>query len=165
MSYSDSRNLLTNKELKYYYKEYIKQRDYHRDDGSGVHDTPGGSILDSSLISATKLQKYNIKVIDMGDFKQVYIYNDIKTKSTKVSFDDSDLIDKSNFIDFDKWQIKKLEKSDEEKIKKVEEKNITRTRINLQRLVKANINNCKTWITLTFDINKNKDIDINDVII
>ena len=55
MSFSDSRKYLTEKELRYYYKEYIKQRDYKRADGSDVvHDTPGGSILDSSLISQTK---------------------------------------------------------------------------------------------------------------
>lgn len=164
MSFSDSRKYLTEKELRYYYKEYIKQRDYSRADESDVvHDTPGGSILDSSLISQTKLQKYNIKVIDMGDFKQIYIYDDTKYKSNKVVFDDSDLIKKSKFVDFDKWQEEQLNKSKKEKKKIIENKNITRTRINIQRLVKANINNCNTWITLTFDINKNKDIDITDV--
>ena len=118
MSFSDSRKFLTNKELRYYYKEYIKQRDYKRADGSDVvHDTPGGSILDSSLISQTKLQKYNIKVIDMGDFKQIYIYDDTKYKSNKVVFDDSDLIKKSKFVDFDKCQEEQLNKSKKEKKK------------------------------------------------
>lgn len=163
-SHSDSRNLLTESQLKYYYKDYAKIRDYEKHDERGACDTLGSvALLDSSLISATKYTKYNIKVIDCGDFKQVYLYNNEMYKSNKVPFDDTDLIKKSKYIDFDTWEKEQLTKSKEEKNKTIEEKNITRTRINIQRLVKANINNCKTWITLTFDTNKNKDIDINDV--
>lgn len=109
------------------------------------------AILDSSLISPTFYSKgksqYDIKLIDLGDYMQVYVFD--KTK-TKVSEDKKD-------FDLNLSKSKKIEleqKNDTPKINdKIELKNIMRSKLSCQRLAKANINDWQTFITLTFKDN------------
>ena len=148
--HSRSVNVLTSKEEEYYKKRYFHYRDYEGTDG---RDTPGCTILDSSLIIQTKLKKYDVKVIDCGDYKQVYFYNKKFYKSMNQPFDDLELSKKRN----EKEIIRKSRGLSE-----IEERNIVRSKLQVQRLIKSNMHLFKTFITLTFDQNKN-DIDINDI--
>lgn len=52
----------------------------------GLHEPQ--SILDSNLIVATTIKKYDIKVVDCGDYLQIYYYHETKIKKEK---DNSDL--------------------------------------------------------------------------
>ena len=115
----------------------------------GMSDTPGGSLLDSSLIikyndlvytqQVNKL--YNCKMIRCGDYVQLYFYEKSLMKKKK-GFE--------KVVDIENELIK------EENIKRLGEKqfveyrNIQRAKLNLQRLVKANEKVFKTFITLTF---------------
>ncbi len=100
-------------------------------------------LLDSSLISTTKLKKYYLKVIDCGKYKQVYYYDRLKIKND------------SSYEKYKKIDTTYLYKKENIKRKKekqlIELKNINRSKFKLQRLVKANEEEFKTFITLTFD--------------
>lgn len=176
MSHSRSVNVLTDREDYYYRKEYIKNvRDYNKSQRVGEQrDTPGGSILDSSLITQTKLKNYSIKVIECGNYKSVYYYNEKKYKKEKTNEkiekhyelkNQQNKILKKEKINkmFDDLDLIKEKSSREPTLKEIEEKNINRAKIEMQRLVKSNIHEFKTFITLTFDTNKNTDININDI--
>lgn len=108
-------------------------------------------LLDSSLISTTGNKNYYIKLVECGQYKQLYFYNTIKIKKDK-------LLEKNTNIDttylFKKENIKK--KNNE---KYIEAKNLNRSKFHLQRLIKANEDIFKTFITLTFD---DEIIDINE---
>lgn len=103
-------------------------------------------LLDSSLIITTNNKLYNIKLVDCGDYCQIYFFDDKRLR--KRQEDNFDL------------QLKKikvntmLEVNDvKEKVRlpnKIEEKNIIRSKLNCQRLAKANMDSWKTFITLTF---------------
>lgn len=160
--FSRSVNVLTEKEEYYYKRE--QRRDYKKSSRGEQRDTPGCSILDSSLIFQTNLQKYSIKIVECGEFKSVYFYEKEKfTRKGVTRFDDCDLekLMTRNRIDrlFD--EVGEC-RSKTPQYKKIEEKNIQRTKIEMQRLVKSNISEFKTFTTLTFDQNKT-DIDINDI--
>ena len=175
MSHSRSVNVLNDREDYYYRKEYLLNvRDYEETRGVEQRDTPGGSILDSSLITQTKLKKYNLKVVECGDYKSIYFYPNEKYKKEK---DNEKIIKQEKLKEKNnkKQLIKKmflfddldLTKNKESRVNfslnEIEEKNLNRTKIELQRLIKSNINEFKTFITLTFDTNKNSDININDI--
>lgn len=117
---------------------------------NGLEETT--SILDSSLIVATK-DCYNIKLVECGDYCQVYIYNDKKPCKTPKE-QDMDLELKKYKFDQkfglnNQTDIKEQFKSSEQ----IETKNIIRSKLECQRLAKANINDWKTFITLTFEEN------------
>lgn len=106
-------------------------------------------ILDSSLILTTSKKLYNIKVVDCGNYSQVYFY---ENKILKTKNDTSDL-------DLKKININRIFKDENTRDKvvinkktenKIEEKNIIRSKLECQRLAKANIDDWKTFITLTF---------------
>lgn len=147
-------------------------------------------LLDSSLIFASKNKKYDIKIIQCGDYYQVYYY-----KNKKIIKDKNIVIDKKNFlIRCNLKKIKKILSKEEIKIKKEWEKfysnpmynfhfnsnlnikeidtddlrknnidndnekyillrNINRAKFQLQRIVKSNLKEFKTFITLTFGEN------------
>lgn len=113
----------------------------------------GACLLDSSLITAYEKQSYQYKIIECGDYYYVYNFKRIKKKK------DSNL---EKLKDIKKTDINSLFK-DEEQIKsrgdpkKIEYKNILRSKYEMQRLVKSNENIFKTFITLTFEENE-KDI-------
>lgn len=113
------------------------------------------TLLDSSLntvlLSIEKLNKsyiknYNIKVIDMQDYKQIYLFPIKKTyheKKTKKDYlNDLDLFN-------NELNIRKQFNSNDKPLFK----NIIRSKIKLQRLVKCNEKDFKTFITLTFNQN------------
>ena len=103
------------------------------------------TILDSRLITPTFYKKiYNIKLVDCGDYSQVYIYKTGKLKSKIV--DDIDIKLKkqksNNFFD-NKSNI-------ENTLKEIETRNIMRSKLVCQRYAKANMKDWETFITLTF---------------
>lgn len=172
MSHSMSINVLNDREEQFYKNEYIlRVRDYAEQTGVEHSDTPGGSILDSSLITQTKLKKYSVKVVECGEYKSIYFYNNDRYKSDlnrekeiekekiKEKEKNKKIINKM----FDDLDLRKEKESREVSYNEIEEKNLNRTKIELQRLIKTNINEFKTFITLTFDSKKNTDIDINDI--
>ncbi|MBE6149774.1 MAG: hypothetical protein E7170_03530 [Firmicutes bacterium] len=110
-------------------------------------------LLDSSLILATDSETYNVKLISCGDYIQIYSFQDEKVKKVKdiekISEDK-----KINYIDTDNlFKIDKTNSSNTTKEKKIEFKNINRSKLECQRLAKANSNEWRTFITLTFEEN------------
>ena len=134
---------MSSREEKLALEEY---RDFRLEQDSVKH--LDALLLDSSLISTTNRKTYYIKVIDCGDYKQVYYYNNLKTKKDK---------NLEPHIDFD-FLFKKENLNRKKDIKFIEYKNINRSKFNLQRLVKSNEYIFKTFITLTFEENI-KDIE------
>ena len=53
------------------------------DNSSKTQDNGLTSLLDSKLIVTTKLDQYNIKLVDCGDYVQVYKYQNTKTRTNK----------------------------------------------------------------------------------
>ena len=112
----------------------------------GLSDTPGGSLLDSSLIirynsnyfDYEPKKLYNCKLIKCGNYLQVYFFKDKHAKNKKGI--ENNLIKEKN-----------IHRVGEEKY--IEFKNIIRAKLNLQRLVKANEDIFKTFVTLTFEEN------------
>ncbi len=126
-------------------------------------------ILDSKHITPT-LKKYDIKLVDCGDYCQVYLYQDTKTK--KVSEKDTTELElrkaklkkfEESSIELSEEDINKLfngnyemnssEKSSNKLSGTIEERSIIRSKLECQRLAKANINDWKVFITLTFKEN------------
>lgn len=155
-----SKKYLKREESEYYIKQY---HDYKIEEiiNDTKNETPGGSLLDSSLISRTKTKKVSHKLIQCGDYYQVYYYANNK------------LLDDKNKYGIPKKEKKPLEliirkKEDDEEVgeesppkkenkkeelKQIENKNIMRSKFQLQRLVKTNEDIFKTFITLTFEEN------------
>lgn len=123
------------------------------------------SLLDSSLITShptTNKRIYNAKIIKCGDYIEYYNYNGIKSnidknlelvyKKRKLDFSYEDDIDIESMSD-DEFNLlldnKKREKH-KSCLKTIEYKNILRSRFELHRLVKTNIKDFITFITLTF---------------
>ena len=148
---------------------------------SSLTDNERAYILDSRLIVATSRQLYDTKLVDCGNYVQVYHLKskksivekdrkEIKLKKVLISNNENDLnmtyIDDrfKKFYDFCKEHIdyKKVfftnidnykKKNKESKEPKVETRNITRSKIDCQRLAKCNADDWKTFITLTFEEN------------
>lgn len=106
-------------------------------------------ILDSNLIVATNKKPYDIKAIICGNYIQVYLYKNKKTTTKKQDKTELDLKkDKINYIFETDNKIPTNIKVPKEQ--KIEKKNITRSKLECQRLAKANTNDWQTFITLTF---------------
>lgn len=101
------------------------------------------SILDSKLISATL---YDIKIVNCGDYSQVYIYDNKKLRKKT---------EKSQELELKKYKVESMLESTN-KTKDlilepiIETRNIIRSKLECQRIAKANINEWQTFITLTF---------------
>lgn len=110
-------------------------------------------LLDSRLITRTNFKKYHVKIIDCNDYLHIYKY-DFKVKKDKnlEEISDKRKID-VNYL----YKEKNLNKKNDLKV--IEYKNILRSKFNLQRLIKSNEKDFKTFITLTFAENIN-DISI-----
>lgn len=163
-------------------------------------ETPGCSLIYSSLISPHPQKKYTMKIIEAGDFLEVYDYNELrqrkdvnyeKIERKKINGFDN----KNNKVEIGEWgsnqslleigaltyvNLKVLHEKyalkymnnevyvirDCSKEKNIELKNILRSKFAMERLVKANMNEFKTFITLTFADNivnideANKKFDI-----
>lgn len=114
---------------------------------SGAPSISGGTLasllLDSSLIVTTSnLEFYDVKLLNCGDYVQVYYLNNRKSKTKKLEKElDIKKLDTDN--------LKKKESlSSAETV--IEEKNIIRSKLSCQRLAKTNSKDWKTFITLTF---------------
>ncbi len=95
------------------------------------------TILDSSLIIGTLNEtKYNVKLVDCGEYIQVYYLPNDKYKKNK------DIEKKNN--------IKEKSANNNEDFKKIELKNINRSKFECQRLAKCNSSFWETFITLTY---------------
>lgn len=114
---------------------------------SGVKH-PGALLLDSKLITPTISEGYNIKLVDCGDYVQVYCYEK-KKKKRKKDDDDLNLVNPS-LLDKEKQnnEVKK------ENTNVIETRNIIRSKLQCQRLAKANAEEWETFITLTFAENE-----------
>lgn len=113
----------------------------------GVGITTPDLLLDSSLIIQTNKYLNKIKVIKCGDFYQIYYYKDYRSIIDK----NLERLDEKP-LDTDYLFKKENYKRKNEK-KYIEYKNIMRSKFQLQRLVKANQEKFKTFITLTFKEN------------
>lgn len=133
-----SHNYCSREEEKIYQEEY---RDFLIEQKGVKH--LDALLLDSSLISTTKNKTYYFKIIDCGDYKQIYYYDNIKIKKDK---------NLEKHIDND-YLFKKQNINRKNEKQYIEYKNINRSKFNLQRLVKANEQEFKTFITLTFEEN------------
>lgn len=104
-------------------------------------------LLDSSLITQTNRLKYNVKFISCGDYFQVYATRTKTKKDTNlesVEFDENYLFKNKELLEETKIKEK------ESKVGEVEYKNLLRSRFQMERLIKANEHEFKTFITLTF---------------
>lgn len=108
------------------------------------------AILDSKLIIATNSKLYNIKLVDCGSYKQVYYYKKAKVKRPNK--------EDNNDLDLSKIRLNAdivMEKKDE-KLKtknEIQERNLIRSKLQCQRIAKANMEDWKSFITLTFEEN------------
>lgn len=107
---------------------------------------PGALLLDSKLITPTISDGYNIKLVDCGDYVQVYCY---EKKKKKNDSDDLNLVNPS-LLDEEK-QTNEVKK---ENTNVIETRNIIRSKLQCQRLAKANAEEWETFITLTFAENE-----------
>ena len=109
------------------------------------------NILDSRLISPTlEIKNYNVKLVDCNEYIQVYFYKKKKIKKNIVK--DFDLNLKKLNIDTD---LNNNTNNFDNELKKIEERNIIRSKLSCQRLAKANMKDWETFITLTFEKNIN----------
>ena len=107
------------------------------------------NILDSRLISPTlEIKNYNAKLVDCNEYIQVYFYKKKKIKKNIVK--DFDLNLKKLNID---TNLNNNTNNFDNELKKIEERNIIRSKLSCQRLAKANMKDWETFITLTFEEN------------
>lgn len=103
----------------------------------------GKTLLDSSLIVTTNRKElYNVKLINCGEYIQVYFLENKK------------LINKKEKPDLN---LKKREFDNDNKAyntsNSIEQKNIIRSKLECQRLAKSNAKEWKTFVTLTYEEN------------
>lgn len=134
--------IIPDKVYDYYYRKMTLDR------LGETHDSVASLLLDSSLIFQTQ---YDYKIVECGDYVQVYKLNTIRTRRSKKK-EDKKNIDINNL-----YKIENYDKRNE--LQQIEYKNILRSKLNLQRIVKANENCFKTFITLTF---KDNIVNIED---
>lgn len=135
MSFSVSKNLASFLEEEYYKREHYKDNIYNI--------LYKNNILDSSLISQSNRKMTDIKLVKCGDYLQFYFF----PKNTY--FTDKNM-EKINKLYIPRTSNKK---SDNVVLREIETKNITRSKLQLQNLIKANEKEFKTFITLTFEEN------------
>lgn len=92
-------------------------------------------LLDSRLITRVRLEKYSYKIIKCGDYLQVYYYKNPRARQNVEKLDTNTL---------HRGSVSSRE------VKHIEDRNIIRTKLNCQRLAKANAKDWKSFITLTY---------------
>ena len=92
-------------------------------------------LLDSRLITRVRLEKYSYKIIKCGDYLQVYYYKNPRERQNVEKLDTNTL---------HRGSVGSRE------VKHIEDRNIIRTKLNCQRLAKANAKDWKSFITLTY---------------
>ncbi len=111
-------------------------------------------ILDSMLISATLKKLYNLKLVICGNYVQVYNYEDYKVKNKKIDKNDLNLKRKDLNLFNNESESENENKNKNLNLKssnEIEQRNIIRSKLECQRLAKSNIEDWRTFITLTFD--------------
>lgn len=142
---------LSKEEKQEQYYDYLRVKDEEKANAERV-----ALLLDSSLISPTQEFKYDLKLVECGDYVQVYYFENTKKKKEK----------KEKEIDIDNLYKSEETYKRRTELKTIEFKNINRSKFQLQRIVKANEDVFKTFITLTFADNiknievANKKFDI-----
>lgn len=135
---------------KYIEEEYIKQK---RESESVKH--LNSLLLDSSLKSETLPKiEYNSKIIKCGKYYQIYERKDTISRQIK-GYEKTKIKEKNinNLLyDIEEDNIFNLDTniSNSPSLKEIEEKNIQRSKNNMCRLILANQDIFKTFITLTF---------------
>lgn len=89
-------------------------------------------LLDSSLITTSKIKKYSVKVIECGEYTQLYLYPKLKIRH----MDEDGLSKGGGYSRVGEGTI--------------EYKNLVRAKNQMSRLVMANYSEFTTFITLTF---------------
>lgn len=141
-----SSNSYIGEEKEYYQEEVTK---WAREDfKSNGWKHPGALLLDSSLISQSQ---YDYKIIECGKYVQVYQYLNKKTSQKDKK--------EKTLLDYDYLFTKKENIHSQDK-KYIMLKNVNRSKFQLQRIVKANEEVFKTFITLTFEDEIYKDIEL-----
>lgn len=92
-------------------------------------------LLDSKLITPVRIEKYSYKIVRCGDYLQVYYYSKPREKQNVERLDIDNLKKKSRCTSTST---------------KIEDRNIIRTKLNCQRLAKANAKEWSSFITLTY---------------
>lgn len=108
-------------------------------------------LLDSSLITPTIYEKpmlYDYKIVECGSYVQVYYYKHSRIKNPKKD-DDVDL----NLKKIDVEAVPSKKTKPKNLTNKIEERNITRSKLQCQRIAKANMEYWKSFVTLTFEDN------------
>lgn len=111
------------------------------------------TILDSKHIVTTNISMYDIKVVDCGDYAQVYLYQDKQARRLKQ--------EKSLELELKKIELnQKLDITETNSNSKetnlsnnIEKRSIIRSKLECQRLAKTNFSEWETFITLTFSNN------------
>lgn len=106
------------------------------------------TILDSKHILTTNIKGYNLKVIECGSYVQVYFYSNSKIKILENNDDFELSKSKVNLL-----LIEENDKKDIVLSNNIEFRSIIRSKLECQRLAKSNMNEWKTFITLTFKDN------------
>lgn len=114
-------------------------------------------LLDSKLITRTEKPKiYNYKLVQCGEYIQLYVYQNTKVKRpNKNDYDDLEL----KKINFEKQTTKVKVINQLKETNEIEMRNIIRSKLQCQRIAKANMESWKTFVTLTFEDNI-KDIQV-----
>lgn len=99
-------------------------------------------LLDSRLISPTLSRLYDVKLVDVGDYIQLYVYENKKMLKRKEKDNDLNLMKEIS--------PKEKKAAIQNSLTQIEEKNIIRSKLECQRIAKANIQEWQTFITLTF---------------
>lgn len=107
-------------------------------------------LLDSKLIIATTPKLYNIKLVDCGSYKQVYYYK--KERVKRPNKDDDNDLDLSKIKLNDDIQLNKKEQKLKTK-NEIQDRNLIRSKLQCQRIAKSNMEDWKSFITLTFEEN------------
>lgn len=112
------------------------------------------NLLDSKHITPTNKKLYNIKLVECGDYIQIYFYNSKKLKSVKEN-DEFNLIKKNISNNCENNDNNKIFLNDENNSidKNIEMRSIIRSKLQCQRIAKANMKEWKSFITLTFGDN------------
>lgn len=117
--------------------------------GEGDCDIIARALLDSSLITTYEKKKYNYKIIECGEYYYIYKFPyRIKNDQNLDCMKDYRKINIDNLFKNEKNLVKSRGSP-----KQIEYKNILRSKFEMQRLIKANEDIFKTFITLTFSEN------------
>lgn len=126
---------------------------YKKEQLEDILRRPAALLLDSSLISTTNEKKYTHKIVQCGKYYQIYNYYDYRVKKEKGI----EKMHEGKIRYVDTEDLSKTKYKNE--LRTIEMKNILRSKIQLQRLVKSNEEIFKTFITLTFAENE-QDISL-----